>query len=198
MGSAGGQTTGSPVLLELPVSLVLVLPVSPVLVSAVVLVLEVSGPVVVVVPVLVSVEEEVLVEEEVVRGSLVEVVEVSPVLVGVVALEVLVLLMLEKSPLLVSGEPPQAGRARARARARRRGQAIMRARYAAAIGLPRIWRGCRWDARARRARVYHGRVGDTAGRGLLAGAQRAAAVGSAGDAELVHVGQVLHRAAGVV
>lgn len=139
LGSAGGQTTGSPVLLELPVSLVLVLPVPPVLVSpVVVLVLEVSEPVVVLVPVLVSVEEEVLVEVLVVRGSLVEVVEVSPVLVGVVALEVLVLLMLEKSPLLVSGEPPQAGRARARARARRRGQAIMRARYAAAIGLPRI------------------------------------------------------------
>lgn len=156
LGSGGGQTTGSPVLLSPPSLLLapvlLLLSPGPVLVSSLVVV---SGAPVVVLEVVPRGPVLSVVFSVVVAGSPeLVVVGVSPLelVASVVVVVALVLavagsLAVVDSPLLASDlPPPQAARARARVTERRRGEEVMAGRYAGAIGLPRILRDRRGDA----------------------------------------------------
>lgn len=161
LGSGGGQTTGSPVLLSPPslllAPLLLLVSPGPVLVSSLVVV---SGVPVVVLEVVPRGPVLSVVLSVVVVGSPeLVVVGVSPLelvasVVVVVALVLAVVgsLAVVDSPLLASDlPPPQAARARARVTERRRGEEVMAGRYAGAIGLPRILRDRRGDAGPTRA-----------------------------------------------
>lgn len=162
LGSGGGQTTGSPVLLSppslllAPLLLLLVSP-GPVLVSSLVVVSGVPVVVLEAVPrgpvlsVLFSVVVAGSPELLVVGVSPLELVAVVVVVVALV-LAVAGSLAVVDSPLLASDlPPPQAARTRARVTERRRGEEVMAGRYAGAIGLPRILRDRRGDAGPTRA-----------------------------------------------